>query len=198
MKHLLIITILTTLVDKTISNTNIVGCTKFLEFSNPMLEHSSSEVVAFSMNNRCMLYPRCLLFNCCNSTLLGAVDKYLSETTSACTTGKVSNCDNCGIDSPISHRLKSLPISNITITHKMVSDGIANFPPTSIEEYKRLRRRSKNQLSSEFKVLYLNQGPAKSKLEICASQMTDMIFLNFLTPTDGKLTISKPHFFIYQ
>lgn len=173
------------LVQTAISNTSSLRCSKS-EFSNPMVQYFSSEEIAFSMHNRCMLYPRCLLFNCCNSTLLQSVEKYYSDV-SSCSNGKFSKCESCGVDSPIAHRLKSLSISNVTITHKMVSDGIANFPPTSIEEYKRLRRRSKHQQPSEFKVLYLNQGPAKSKLETCTSQITDMIFLNFLTPNDGNI-----------
>lgn len=153
-------------------------------FKNPVLEQYESSTITVSKRNRCYQYPRCLLFDCCDASLQQHVQEYfLNQATSrnrefACmfsTDPKYS----CKYDLPLKERMKGHPLLNITITHEILYNGLANLPPTSPSAYNRLQARA------QFRIVYMTQGQYRSSLPDWYSGFSDLLYVSYKVPQDG-------------
>jgi hypothetical protein len=146
---------------------------------------SIADAISFTKQNRCIFYPRCLLFDCCKESLKNAAISYFINdgttypehvpciSTHRCNKFKLS----------LSDRLEGLPIMNITLTRRIVNDIILLLPPTSAKELKYANSRS------EFRVIYLVQGDYQSKMEPCYNQLVDLLYLSFKEMPIGAIFI---------
>ena len=141
--------------------------------------HDSS--LSLSRSNRCIFYPRCLLFSCCDKALLERTSTYFHGDGSFPFHFSCMKTGKCLYSLPLAERLKDLDIMNITLTIDLLADLLLILPPTSPRVYKELAARK------EFKILYLTQGDYYSKLETCLHQFQDMIFLSYKERVKGIL-----------
>lgn len=150
-----------------------------VKYSNPIFTNVSSidKNIVFTSKNRCVFYPRCLLFNCCDTVLRGHISNYFNSIASPENRHIKhhflnSNCDRD--NSSIVDRLSMIPLSGVkVITQQVVEEGLAALPPTHPHAYKELES------CCHFRVLYLVQGDNRANLPSIYSEMKDMIFLNY-------------------
>ena len=136
--------------------------------------------LSLSRSNRCLFYPRCLMFACCDKTLIERISSYFHGDGSFPMHFSCMKTGQCSYSSPLAERLRNLEIMNTTLTIDLLADLLLTLPPTSPRVYKELAART------EFKVLYLTQGDYFSKLESCLHQFEDMIFLSYKEKMHGK------------
>lgn len=127
----------------------------------------------FGQKNRCLFYPRCLLFQCCPLNLMSSIEAYFLLLYDE----KDSSPRDRG---SFEARLKSISFFNITITHDIVNERLSNLPPTPPWAYEKLKD------TTGFRVLYLMQGEARNNTETCVVQIEDMIFLSYKQKHLGK------------
>ena len=153
-------------------------------FVNPMFERTNSSSLSnvLSSKNRCLFYPRCLLFNCCSDRLHKAVYDYFYSISNHKQLAQHLLEPLCAPDTiSFYDRLVKIPLVTLNvvndvasaITPAMVEKGIAALPPTHPHAYKEL------EACCYFRVLYLVQGDNKKALPPGYSDMKDMIFLNY-------------------
>ena len=165
-------------------------------------DNISFNELMFGQANRCYLYPRCLLFQCCSSSPLQAVDRYHYNHNDSENTNSPNSSSSPSImihpclqsyhyfidthyckhihthKSHTSNRISSHPWINFTITTEILTKTIYYLPPTPIWMYTHLKARNIH----HFKVLYLIQGEHRSLLPSWYSVITDnndVIFLSY-------------------
>ena len=174
-------------------------------------DNISFNELIFGQANRCYLYPRCLLFQCCSSPLLQAVDRYHYNHNDSENTNSPNNSSSLPIeihpclqsyhyfiDTPYCkhihthknhtyERISTHPWVNLTITTDLLTKTIYYLPPTPIWMYTHLKARN----IKHFKVLYLIQGEHRSLLPSWYSIITeynDVIFLSYKQPQSYTAT----------
>ena len=135
---------------------------------------SAKEMTVTNMN-RCLLYPRCLLFSCCGSILQGKVDQFFR-----------SSNNLLPIFTPNEYRtfedyMAIHPLVAVTISQDILYKGLGRLPPTSPQEYERLANRS------QFKVINLVQGDLIENLGSFYHSLEPLIFLSFKKQKQGTL-----------
>ena len=134
---------------------------------------SAKEMTVTNMN-RCLLYPRCLLFSCCTSILQEKVDRFFR-------TSPIPTLNEFDNERSFEDFMAIHPLVAITITQEMLHEGLGKLPPTSLQEYERLANRS------EFKVINLVQGDLIENLGTFYHSLKPMIFLSFKKEKQGTL-----------
>lgn len=129
--------------------------------------------------NRCMLYPRCLLFSCCDKSLLlrvnGLFGRYETSNPFSCMFAQ-----NCSYDKPLHERLEGIDFVENTINLEIVTQWLNKLPPTPPQVYRHLSSRK------EFKVLYLVQGDYKKNLEESICSVGEFLFLSYKDKQAGN------------
>ena len=142
---------------------------------------SAKEMTVTNMN-RCLLYPRCLLFSCCSSILQEKVDQHFQNSLYNLSSNELENGRSFD-DSMGMH-----PLVAITITHAILYDGLVKLPPTSPREYERLANRP------QLKVINLVQGDIIENLGAFYHSLKPMIFLSFKKRKQGSLFFPNSYF----
>ena len=166
-----------------------------LQYVNPGLADSTAEAITSSVENRCNLYPRCLLFQCCKPALQSHAIEYFasqrehaSERLYSCMFSETSKCN---YHMPMVDRMKGHPLLDTVITQDILYAQLAALPPTAPDVYDRLRHRK------QFKVLYLAQGSiGRSKCSDFLKAMSDLMYLTFKEESreDGDFYFPKSIF----
>ena len=146
------------------------------------------ENVTMTRLNRVHMYPRCLLFNSCDSELQLQAKKYFEVIKDyACMHHHHSTCD---YEKPLSERLQNHPLINTTITKELFIQSLAHLPPTSPRDFLNLQSRI------NFKTLYLVQGGYYSELpKWYLADMKDIIFLSYKLQHAGQFYYPKSSFY---
>lgn len=165
------------------------------DYANPAL--ASFEILR--RTNRCGLYPRCLLFDCCPGALLTYSENYIEQNPclhNFCNKNecidKNSNLKrycNSSVRAPLAARTDRLSLFHETITEDSLVQQLHQLPPTDaaalqILNSHRLRKIDDDQTDS-LKVLYLVQGDFLSKLPGWYKELRDMIYLSYVNKTSG-------------
>jgi len=162
---------------------NYVSCItkcEFIEYED--LSNSSSSIidVVQTQLNRCSFYPRCLLFACCNKSLIQSVNSYFGsyECSETHDQREIFRCmlhklNNCSYDSNLATRFSKVWMSNETVTMEKLSAGLVRLPPTAPQILKELA------LGCRFKVLYLISTKLKSDVLPHLLTLGDTIFLSY-------------------
>ena len=147
---------------------------------NSSVNISAKQMTVTNMN-RCLLYPRCLLFSCCSSTLQEKVDQFF-RTSKNLLPLLMSNSRS------FEDFMAMHPLIAITITQKMLYEGLGKLPPTSPHKYERLANRS------QFKVIYLVQGDLIENLGTFYHSLKPMIYLSYKQQKQGTLYFPNSYF----
>lgn len=138
-------------------------------YRNPMIQklhkHSTSNEnhyykAILTDRNRCLLYPRCVLFGCCTSELTEHVELYFAHESSLhhflCSFRKT-----CNFTIPFATRASKVfaYVATHNVTSELLASWLSILPPTSPKDYYELRSRK------EFKILYMTQGKDRSKMD---------------------------------
>ena len=135
--------------------------------------------------NRCLLYPRCLLFSCCSSNLQEKVDQFFQSSNNSL---PILMPNELKIDRSFDDVMAMHPLIAVTITQEMLYEGLRKLPPTSPQEYERLANRS------QFKVINLVQGDLIENLGAFYHSLKPMIFLSFKKQKQGTLFFPNSYF----
>lgn len=154
------------------------------EFLNPLLKRGySSYNITLSQSNRCMQYPRCILFDCCDNDLKNHVQDYFfaEEQRSGYHSFSCMKSQSCSYRASLSDRMSDFWALKETFTHDILVDALVSLPPTSPAIYKFLENRT------EFKILYLVQGDYKNNLPSWYSELEDFLYLSYKVNYDDSL-----------
>ena len=147
-------------------------------FSSSILYLLYAYLAAFSSENRCSFYPRCLLFSCCDSNRDIATDRVddfpCIANSSICTKSLASKIDN----------IKSFIYKGISLED--LSETFTKLPFTSGAVYGQLSK------AKYFRVLYLVLATNDScNIPAHYNQMQDLIFLSTFKNCSGNLLTSS-------
>ena len=143
-------------------------------FHNPNVLNMSAEEITLSFRNKCALYPRCMLFNCCSTMLQTSVDDYFSTLNSRNSTNKHSN------PMPITERAMNISLFTSPISKDILVQGLVNLPPTPPQDYENIY------IDESFRILFVIQGDYFSNLpEWYSQELGDVIFLSYKDPAPG-------------
>lgn len=189
---------------------------------SPTKPNNSSNIsyskLIFSEFNRCNLYPRCLLYQCCPVTLLEEVErnhhpkqhnhefthspeespKFIEINPCLYSHHNFTHAKSCEVintlNESFSNRKTNHPWINLTITTDLLSKTLFYLPPTAPWAYTHLQNRNKQ----DFKVLYLIQGERRFTISPWYSFMKDVIFLSYKQPhtayySDSELNLYYPN-----
>lgn len=153
-----------------------------VEFKRP--GQLSSHEMALSKMNRCVQYPRCLLFACCGTLLMKNIRSFFNS--QSCRHYPLYSCmlapdsPGCHTNASFNARISKVNIFRETLNLDMVEQLINKLPPTPPVIYERLAQRE------EFRILYLVQGDRKRKLDAVFRQIQhDLIYLSFYEHIPG-------------
>lgn len=156
-----------------------------VSFQHPYAHNKSitpAEVYSTS-KGFCLMYPRCLAYNCCDKALEDHVTKVYSS--AYCNEYAPFECMKshtkaCSYNESFSSRSANLSVFNGTMTVEKLYDGLLSLSPTPPALFKALEHRC------EFKVLYLAQGDNRSDVSTSILNYTsDFIFLNYKIEEKG-------------
>ena len=140
------------------------------DFHHPNTANKSITSLAFTSLNRCQLFPRCLLFQCCDKELEKHVYEYFDlkrERSRKSFHGRNFSAP------PMKNRMAQHSWLNLTLNKEEIASTILNLPPTSPKMYSELSFRS------VIKILYLVQGDNRENIPPWYLAMDDMIFLSY-------------------
>jgi hypothetical protein len=154
-------------------------------FENPMLKDFAAKNITLDNENRCNLYPRCLLFGCCSAKLVDAVQESFNRQHHTSQAHKLYSCmyqnQSCNHQDPLSSRMSGFVLNGVTLTEKLLVQILVTLPVTPPHIYSQLQKNH----SEEIRTLYLAQGDDRSKLPEWYSTMKDLIFLNYKNQSGG-------------
>jgi hypothetical protein len=154
-------------------------------FVNPLV---SDYFEIFTERNRCILYPRCLLFGCCPSLLAEHMDVFFQNEA----VNRPFACmfaGTCNYSVPFPERTKKLwtKLVGINVTAELVQEWLSKLPPTSPAAYRALRKRHQRE---EFKVLYMTQAKNKKDVGVNLWYLNDLLYMSWLqSPEEGSYPI---------
>lgn len=130
--------------------------------------------------NRCLFYPRCLLFSCCSPEAL----IHTPNSSSAFACMEAGHCTS--MDRTLDERLEGHELVDVVITRDILDHGLATLlptPPTALSDLKRRR---------EFRVLYLAQGDGHKYAhdplyETLQQDGRDLLYLTFREGVEADL-----------
>jgi len=157
-------------------------------FINPYVEKGISAYnLTLTQSNRCMQYPRCILFECCSQELITNAYNYF-----AIPKPNLFSCmqhrnqqqklqhEVCSYNTSIQERMQDFWPLKIKFTIDVLANGLARLPPTPPNYYELLARRS------QFKVLYLVQGDYKKVMPSWyAEELIDLMYLSYKVDYNG-------------
>ena len=159
-----------------------------ISYVNPYPDKGfASYEIAFSMQNRCSFFPRCLLFGCCDefihhakSVYFEAQERHPDERLYAC---MLHRGIACSYDKSMQDRhIYDLWMFKETITDTMVINSIITLPPTMPDVYAALDKRS----SETFKLIIMTMCDVKELVsKFLVNSQYDNVFLSYKTKQQG-------------